>query len=183
MKDCIFYDYYIFKERGCQIKDTSWKESTGEISPANLKWFQNGGKRTSHPNVILFPRTRCSFYLWIVNDLSSPKIFSQPYFPVVFQFVWHVKERTNSVAAKKNDFNIHISGHWNIFFLQMSNIYQNMFSLALPDFWTSPLSPRQAWHIDSVLLHNHWVIIFNPEKKFQSYHYKIIFVMKTFQSI
>lgn len=43
------------------------------------------------------PRTRCSFYLWIANNPSSPTIFSQWFLPVVFQFIWHVE--------KKNHFN------------------------------------------------------------------------------
>lgn len=78
VKNSIFHDNYIFEGRGDQIKNPSWKVSTGAISHVNPKCFQNGGKHTSHPNVI-FPRNQ--MFILFMNCEQSMKPHN--IFPVI----------------------------------------------------------------------------------------------------
>lgn len=127
------------------------------------------------------PRTRCSFYLWIANNPSSPTIFSQWFLPVVFQFIWHVE--------KKNHFNcnrwiwiqlMHLWSWQYIFFLQMTSACQNIHGLVLPGFGAYPSSHIQVCDIHSDPSDNHWGI-FNIMKEHSKVIIEKYFIFKTFQ--
>lgn len=181
VKNSIFLDNGTFEGRGDQIKNPSWKVSSGAISHVNLKCFQDGGRHTSHPNVI-FPLEPDVHFIYELRTIhQAPQYFPSDFSLWFFQFIWHVE--------KKNHFNcnrwiwvqlMHLWSWQYIFFLQMTSACQNIHGLVLPGFGAYPSSHIQVCDIHSDPSDNHWGI-FNIMKEHSKVIIEKYFIFKTFQ--